>query len=86
MAMFATEEAPPTKIQLIDYNLCLKCQGRQRVNTKSKEVEFESVTCPKRESYQKFLDYTKERSVYGNFDFVQLDQRLQGVSAEILEE
>jgi len=85
MATSAALGEPPIKKQSIDFDLCLKCQGEQWVNTKNKGRELESLTYPKHESYQKFLDYTSQRAEYRNPDFVHLNQRLHGLSAEILE-
>ena len=73
-------EEPPTKKISNDFNLCLKCQGEMRINADNQ------MNYPKRESYQKFIEYTKERAGYGNPDFVLLNQRLHGLSAEMLEQ
>ena len=84
MATSVALEEPPTKKQSVDVNLCLKCQGKQWVNFKNKVRKLESLTFPKPETYQKFLDFANERSKLGNPDFIHLNQWLNGLSAEIL--
>ena len=84
MSSSVTSGEPPTKRPSIDFNRCLKCQGEKWTNTKSKGKELEALTCPKIESYQNFLDTIELRAEYGNQDFVQLNQRMRGLSAEIL--
>lgn len=84
MSSSVTSGEPPTKRPSIDFNRCLKCQGEKWTNTKSKGKELEALTCPKSESYQNFLDTIELRAEYGNQDFVQLNQRMRGLSAEIL--
>ena len=87
MTTYADSGEPPTKRQSIDFDLCLRCQGEQWVKVKNKIRELEAaVTCPKPDSYQKFLDNVDLRAGYVNQDFVQLNQRLHGLTADILEQ
>ena len=63
----------------------LNAKEKQWVNLRKKR-ELESLTFPKPETYKKFLDYANERSKFGNPDFIHLNKRLNGLSAENLQE
>ena len=65
-------EEPPSKKQTLDFSLCLKCQKTEQ-----------HLGLP---TYERVLDSVRERSEYRNPDFVQLNQRLHGLSAHNLEE
>ena len=47
------------------------------MNFKNKVRKLGSLTFPKPETYQKFLDYANERSKFGNPDFIHLNQQQQ---------
>lgn len=69
-------EEPPSKKQTLDFSLCVKCQ-------KPGSLVEQHLGLP---TYEKFLDSIRQRAEYGNPDFVQLNQRLHGLSPKDLEE
>ena len=66
---------PPIKKKTIDFSLCLKCQGNNNL-----------VTQPTLSAYEKFLVFVRERSDYGNPEYVTLSQQFYGLSPEDLEQ
>ena len=72
----AASEEPPTKKQAFHFNLCLKCQ-------KPGNLVLQHIGLP---TYEKFLECVRKRTNYGNPHFVQLNQRLHGLSAQDLKQ
>ena len=78
---------PPTKWRRslerppIDFQLSVKCEGAKLVKVKGKGCVLEPLVTPNAETYQKFV---KERAKYGNAEYVRLEQRLHGLTADEL--
>ena len=70
MAAYVDPREHPTKKQFTNFDLCIKCQGEQWTNTINKGKVNESLTCPKPESYVKFLDTVDLRAKYENQEFI----------------
>ena len=68
----------------IDFQLCVKCEGAKVVTVKGKGCVLEPLVTPNAETYQKFVDSVKERAKYGNAEYVRLEQRLHGLTADEL--
>ena len=68
----------------IDFQLCVKCEGDKVVTVKGKGCVLEPLVTPNAETYQKFVDSVKERAKYGNAEYVRLEQRLHGLTADEL--
>ena len=68
----------------IDFQLCVKCEGAKVMTVKGKGCVLEPLVTPNAETYMNFVDSVKERAKYGNAEYVRLEQRLHGLTADEL--
>lgn len=80
---------PPSKRLTIDFTLCLKCQREKHFKQlKSHVAQVNSLEPLVGESelpvYEKFLESVNQRALYGNQEYVNLNQCIHNMSAEDL--